>query len=99
MAQQPVATLNPINPKDFGFAQARHLLSRAGFGGTPQQVHDLHRKGLNAAVDYLVDYEKIPVGPDAQTKRSARNSACSSSNAAGRIACRCATSACGGSSG
>ena len=60
------ATLNPIPAKDFGFAQARHLINRAGFGGTPQQVHDLQRKGLKKAVDSLVDYEKISVGPDAE---------------------------------
>lgn len=39
--------------------QAAHLLRRAGFGGTPEQITYLTRLGREGAVDYLVDYEKI----------------------------------------
>ncbi len=38
-------------------AEAAHLLRRAGFGGTPEQIHHLVRLGRDAAVDSLVDYE------------------------------------------
>ena len=30
------ASLKPLAPLKFGYAQARHLLNRAGFGGTLQ---------------------------------------------------------------
>lgn len=35
-------------------ADARHLLDRAGFGGTPQAIHALHALGPEAAVDQLL---------------------------------------------
>lgn len=38
--------------------KARHLLVRAGFGGTPQEVRKLHEMGLYKAVDYLVEYAR-----------------------------------------
>lgn len=40
-------------------AESAHLLRRAGFGGPPEQVRYLMRLGRDAAVDLLVDYEKI----------------------------------------
>ncbi len=42
------------------YAKARHLLVRAGFGGTPDEVAKLHAMGLHAAVDYVVDFDKQP---------------------------------------
>ena len=53
--------LTPLNPKDWDEAKARHLLVRAGFGGTPQEV----RKAVSAmgpykAVDHLVQFHKLP---------------------------------------
>jgi hypothetical protein len=42
------------------YAKARHLLVRAGFGGTPDQVAKLHEMGLVAAVNYLVDFPYQP---------------------------------------
>jgi len=39
---------------------AAHLLNRAGFGGTPGEIQRLTDLGLDQAVDYLADYEKIP---------------------------------------
>src|SRR5262245_27304373 len=38
---------------------AAHLLRRAGFGGTPQEIDDLHARGQEGAVAFLVDYESI----------------------------------------
>jgi len=45
-------------------AKARHLLVRAGFGGTPEQVARLHEMGLVQAVNSLVDYQAQPVADD-----------------------------------
>lgn len=44
----------------FGTREAAHLLRRAGFGGTPQEIQDLVVRGRQGAVDYLVDFEKVP---------------------------------------
>lgn len=54
---------NPLqskDPKSFTLSDARHLLFRAGFGGTPDEIRRLHRMGLDKAVAWLVDYEKTP---------------------------------------
>ncbi|MCZ7649019.1 MAG: DUF1800 domain-containing protein [Planctomycetota bacterium] len=40
--------------------QAAHLLRRAGFGGCYKDIGSLHAMGRDKAVDYLVDFEKIP---------------------------------------
>jgi uncharacterized protein (DUF1800 family) len=37
-----------------------HLLRRAGFGATPDEVQAYAQKGLAATVDELVNYERIP---------------------------------------
>jgi uncharacterized protein (DUF1800 family) len=59
-------TLKPLNPKFFGEAQARHLLWRAGFGGTPAQLRTLVSWGVEKSVDYLINYGDIPFeSPDA----------------------------------
>ena len=49
-------SLQPIRANDFGPTQARHLLMRAGFGGTPQEIKDWHALGLDKAVARLADY-------------------------------------------
>jgi uncharacterized protein (DUF1800 family) len=41
-------------------ATAAHLLNRAGFGGSPTDIENLHKMGLDRAVSWLVDYERIP---------------------------------------
>jgi uncharacterized protein (DUF1800 family) len=53
----------PLNAKKFGFEEARHLLWRAGFGGTVSQINTLVRWGLTKSVDYLVDFEKVKDSP------------------------------------
>jgi uncharacterized protein (DUF1800 family) len=55
-----------IKDEDFGFAEARHLLLRAGFGGTDEQIRTLARWGPEAAVDHLLNYEEIPVEDDSR---------------------------------
>jgi uncharacterized protein (DUF1800 family) len=54
------AELKPLADKSFDEDAARHLLARAGFGGTPEQVRALAGLGLAKAVDTLVDYERRP---------------------------------------
>lgn len=66
-ARRVSVSLSPLAPKKFGFDEARHLLLRAGFGGTPQQVQALVGWGLEKSVDYLINFEKVgddPVKPD-----------------------------------
>lgn len=55
--------LAPIADRDFGYDQARHLLWRAGFGGTPDQIQALAAMGPRAAVDLLVEAERVPAEP------------------------------------
>ena len=47
----------------FDNASARHLLNRAGFGGTQAQIDALVGLGLDHAVDLLVNYESQPSQP------------------------------------
>lgn len=52
--------LKPLSSDRWNYAMAAHLLNRAGFGGTPAEIKKLADLGLDGAVDYLVDYEKVP---------------------------------------
>lgn len=42
------------------FADVAHLLRRAGFGATPDEVTDAAYAGLGATIGTLVDYEQVP---------------------------------------
>ena len=52
---------NSILNKDWDLSKAKHLLERAGFGGTPEQVNFLFKLGLSKAVEHLVYYENISI--------------------------------------
>jgi len=52
--------LAPIVPADWNYDRAAHLLSHAGFGGTPAEIQKLAELGLERAVHSLVHYESIP---------------------------------------
>lgn len=54
------ASLAPLPEHQWNATLATHLLNRAGFGGTPQQVRELAELGCAGAVDYLVDFEARP---------------------------------------
>lgn len=56
MATEPL--LEPIRTTLFREPQARHLLRRAGFGGSNREVGELVRLGLDQAVGLLVDYQE-----------------------------------------
>lgn len=51
--------LSPIAVSDWNDDRAAHLLERAGFGGTPEEVARLAAMTPAQAVDALVDYETI----------------------------------------
>ena len=57
-----VDDLSPIGVADWGRARARHLLSRAGFGGTPEEIDRLSAMTPDAGVRWLVDYEMAENG-------------------------------------
>jgi len=52
--------LKPLPASAWTIDKARHLLVRAGFGGTPEEVAKLHALGLHEAVSYFVDFKKQP---------------------------------------
>ena len=57
--QEWVDDLRPVNAVDWNYELAGHLLERAGFGGTPEEIRELAALGPEAAVDRIVDYEYI----------------------------------------
>jgi uncharacterized protein (DUF1800 family) len=57
------SALSPLGSESFGYAEARHLLWRAGFGGTPEQIQLLVEWGPERAVEHLVDVGNIPADP------------------------------------
>ena len=69
VAQEKAATthetalggLNPIPAAAWDYGKARHLLVRAGFGGTPEEVQNLYAMGLHNAVNYMVDIYERPL--------------------------------------
>jgi uncharacterized protein (DUF1800 family) len=52
--------LKPLASDKWDYTKAAHLLNRAGFGGPPGEIQKLADLGLEGAVAYLLDYEKIP---------------------------------------
>src|SRR5215213_5023471 len=42
-------------PDTWSHDDAAHLLRRAGFGGTPEQIDRLHAMGKTAAVEFLLN--------------------------------------------
>jgi len=53
-------TLKPISKDGFGEPQARHLLWRAGFGGSAEQIALLAAWGPEKSVDHILNFEKVP---------------------------------------
>src|SRR3954469_16973549 len=51
--------LQPYKPTAedlFDYVKAAHLLSRAGFGGTPEEIEKIQAMGPQAAVAHLLDF-------------------------------------------
>src|SRR3954469_14687122 len=51
--------LSPIAAGDWNGGRSAHLLERAGFGGTPEEIARFAALTPVQAVDRLVDYESI----------------------------------------
>ena len=51
----PTWSMDPISPLSFGEGEARHLLWRAGFGGTPDDIQSLVELGPEGAVDAVME--------------------------------------------
>src|SRR5258706_2465077 len=54
-----VDDLSPIAAPDWNAGRAAHLLERAGFGGTPEDIDRLAAMTPQQAVDSLVDYTRV----------------------------------------
>jgi len=52
-------SMRPLGKAQWNAQCARHLLNRAGFGGTPTQVDALVAMGPEGAVDYLLNFESV----------------------------------------
>jgi uncharacterized protein (DUF1800 family) len=52
--------LEPLPASQWNTATAAHLMNRAGFGGSPQDVENVRQLGLDKAVSWFVDYDAIP---------------------------------------
>lgn len=51
--------LTPIQASDWNYNRAAHLLERAGFGGTPEEIQALARMTPQEAVRHLVYYQNV----------------------------------------
>ncbi len=51
--------LSPITADDWNYDRAAHLLERAGFGGTPEEIQALARMSPQDAVRHLVRYQNV----------------------------------------
>lgn len=51
--------LKPLSKDGWNYETAAHLLNRAGFGGTPEEITRLTDLGHDMALSSLLDYEKI----------------------------------------
>ena len=54
--------LSPIGAEDWNYDRAAHLLERAGFGGTPEEIARLAEMTPLQAVRLLVNYESVDNG-------------------------------------
>ena len=52
--------LTPITAADWSYDRAGHLLGRAGFSGTPEEIRKLAEMTPEQAVRSLVDYDGVP---------------------------------------
>jgi Protein of unknown function (DUF1800) len=52
--------LTPITAAEWNYDRAAHLLTHAGFGGSPAEIQKMADAGLERAVRSLVYYESIP---------------------------------------
>ena len=58
-ADEWAGDLSPISASDWSYERAAHLIERAGFGATPEEITRLAAMTPERAVNGLVDYEAI----------------------------------------
>src|SRR5581483_12165380 len=57
----------PSESEPFDRVKAAHLLNRAGFGGTPDEIDTALKLGPSRAVDWLLDFPDAPAEEQSQT--------------------------------
>ena len=63
----PLERFKPTVSDPWDKRKAAHLLQRAGFGGKPDEIESVVKKGFDLAVDDLLNYQKVPEDfPDPQ---------------------------------
>ncbi|MBN8644735.1 MAG: DUF1800 domain-containing protein [Planctomycetes bacterium] len=63
-AKGPTVSLAPIKKSAWSYDHARHLLLRAGFGGSPHQYRLLAEWGPEKSVDHLLNFEQVKGYPN-----------------------------------
>ena len=58
-ADEWAGDLSPISASDWNYERAAHLIERAGFGATPEEITRLTAMTPERAVNSLVDYEAV----------------------------------------
>ena len=51
--------LEPLPASHWNATTAAHLLNRAGFGGSPDEIENLRKMGLDGAVSWLINYGQV----------------------------------------
>lgn len=67
---KPHPMLQPYKPSDdslWNWEKAAHLLNRAGFGGTAEEIQQVLEEGPTKAVDRLLDFPDAPADEESQT--------------------------------
>jgi hypothetical protein len=54
-----IGDFSPIGVSDWNYERAAHLLERAGFGGTPEEIQALAAMSPQDAVRHLVRYQAV----------------------------------------
>ncbi len=70
---EPLAKFVPTASNPWDRAKAAHLLNRAGFGGRPDEIDRVTRMGMEAAVEELMNFDRVPetvTPPDFSSLRS-----------------------------
>src|SRR5262245_275154 len=67
---KPHLLLQPYKPSEadpFDSVKAAHLLNRAGFGGTQEEIAKIAAMGPTRAVDWLMDFPDAPAEEQSET--------------------------------
>src|SRR5436190_8364791 len=66
-AHPMLAPYQPSAEDPFDAIKAAHLLNRAGFGGTPEEIEKVVRMGPAEAIDWLFDFPDAPADEQSQS--------------------------------